>query len=93
MLKNKEQRRNYLLDNANWQIVMNDPELHITFRSLILPDGNKVLREDVLENDEFQVSCVQIRKTIISSRYRIIRQTYVTHELSITFLIDYLSKV
>lgn len=49
MLKNREERRQFLLDDRNWCVVYDMPDLHIQFKMMELPDGTLLIKEVVKE--------------------------------------------
>ena len=93
MLKNKEERRAYLLNEDNWETIYSHPSIFTTFKQMVLPDGTIILRETVLEYDEFKTSVIEYGKSYIATKYRVIRSKYVTYPTSITLLVDLLGKI
>lgn len=49
MLKNKEERRHFLLDECHWCVVYDMPDLHIQFKMMELSDGTLLIKEVVKE--------------------------------------------
>lgn len=93
MLKNKEERKAYLLNEDNWETVYSHPSIFTTIKQMVLPDGTIVIREDVLEKDEYQRSVIQYSKSHLVTQYRIVRSTYVTCSLCMSVLVDIVGRV
>lgn len=93
MLKNKGERKTYLLNEDNWSQVYQHPSIFTTVKQMVLPDGTIIIRESVLEYDEFNVSTLEFSKGRLVHTYRIVRTKYVTFPLSITFLVEYMRNI
>lgn len=93
MLKNKEERRQFLLDECHWCVVYEMPDLHIQIKMIELPDGTLLIKEVVRERDDYGRTYMNSMQIFTDQIYRIVHDDYVSTKLSLTFLIEYLGKV
>lgn len=89
MLKNKEERKQFILDNSNWKVIHSLPEVAMEVSSVELPDGTVIYRfETVQEN--LQSFYPEVHKVV---KYRVKLDDHVSDEVSMTYLVDMLGKV
>lgn len=91
MLKNKEERKQFILNDDNWEELYNIPEIAMVISSMLLPDGTKILKYVVQE--EYINTYTNMGKVYKTIRYRIKIDNHVSDNVSMTFLIDLLGKV
>ena len=92
MLKNKEERKAFILNKDNWTQSFDLSEIGMVISHLILPDGTFILKFDVKEEriDDYNYQGVHE-----VTKYRLLLSygKYVSDEVSMTFLIDLLGRI
>lgn len=92
MLKNKEERKSFLLNKDNWTQSFDLSEIGMVISHLILPDGMFILKFDVKEE---RIDDYNYRGVHEVTKYRILISygEHVSDEVSMTFLIDLLGRI
>lgn len=90
LLKNNTERKEFLLNDVNWKIIHDLPDISTTISQMTLPDHTKLLKYDVIEERTNTFYYPGVHKV---TKYRVILDDHVSDEVSMTYLIDLLKKV
>lgn len=90
LLKNNVERKEFILDDSNWKIIHDLPDIATTILQMTLPNHTKILKYDVMEERTNTFYYPGVHKV---TRYRVILDDHVSDEVSMTYLIDLLKKV
>lgn len=90
MLKNKEQRKQFILDNNNWKLIHSLPDVATEISMVELPDGTIIYRFETRQENIPSNYNPGIHKVV---KYRIKIDDHVSDEVSMTYIVDLLGKV
>lgn len=90
MLKNNEQRKQFILNDENWDVIHELPDIATKISLMVLPNNEKILKYDVMEERAQTFYCPGVHNV---TKYRILKNNHVTDEVSMTYLIELLKKV
>ena len=95
LLKNNTERKEFLLNDDNWKIIHDLPDISTTISQMTFPDGTRILKYNTKEKRAGETYFIGVYTSIIHdvTRYRVVLNGYVSNEVSMTYLIDLLKKV
>lgn len=95
LLKNNTERKEFLMNDDNWKIIHDLPDIATKISQLELPDGTKILKYNIREERAGETYFIGVYVTIVHdiTRYRVVLNDHVSDEVSMTYLIDLLKKV
>ena len=95
LLKNDTERKEFLLNDNNWKIIHDLPDIATKISQLELPDGTKILKYNIREERAGETYFIGVYVTIVHdiTRYRVVLNDHASNEVSMTYLINLLKKV
>ena len=90
MLKNREERKQFILNDQNWDQLYYIPEVETTIYQMTLPDGTQLYKYIVKEKTVNGFTESRVRNVI---SYRMKTDEYISNEISLSYIIDFLGKI
>lgn len=90
MLKNNNERKEFILNNSNWKVIHDLPDIATKISKLELPDGTRILKYDIKEERVGETYYIGVHDV---TKYRVVLNGHVSNEVSMSYLIELLKKI
>lgn len=90
MLKNNNERKEFILNDSNWKVIHDLPDIATKISQLELPDGARILKYDIKEERVGETYYIGVHDV---TKYRVVLNGHVSNEVSMSYLIELLKKI